>query len=372
VSHGGADPSRTDLDARVLAWMREAAWTRDEARFDALARDLFAFQFERCAPYRRFCERRGRTPQHLDSWREIPPVPTGAFKEVTLTSFPAERAVHAFRTSGTTTEARGALSLDTLEIYEASLLPTFRRHVLPDLEPGERADFTILAPSPTELPDSSLSHMFGEVLRELGTNDSEYAIRGGAPQWERAAERLAESEARGTPHVVCGTAFSMVHLIDALEARDQRFALPRGSRVMETGGFKGRSRTLARGALYDAIEQRLGVPPERIVNQYGMTELGSQFYDSVLLEPEAPRRKLGPPWAQVRVIDPDTGEEVPTGTLGTLAIVDLANTGSVLALQTADLGRRSADGFEVVGREPGAEERGCSIAADELLAGGAP
>ncbi len=48
-------------------------------------------------------------------------------------------------------------------------------------------------------------------------------------------------------------------------------------------------------------------------------------------------------------------------------MIDLANTGSVLALQTADLGRRIADGFEVLGREPGAEARGCSIAADELL-----
>ena len=45
---------------------------------------------------------------------------------------PLERAVHVFRTSGTTTRARGALHLDTLALYEASLLPTFRRHLLPE------------------------------------------------------------------------------------------------------------------------------------------------------------------------------------------------------------------------------------------------
>ena len=56
---------------------------------------------------------------------------------------------------------------------------------------------------------------------------------------------------------------------------------------------------------------------------------------------------------------------------GGLAIVDLANTGSVLALQTADLGRRIGDGFEVLGREPGAEARGCSRAADAMLSGNA-
>jgi acyl-CoA synthetase (AMP-forming)/AMP-acid ligase II len=372
MSARGADPARAELDARALAWMREADWRRDERRFDALARDLYAFQFAHCAPYRRFCEERGVTPASARSWREIPPVPSGAFKELALTSFPLERAVHSFRTSGTTMSARGALHLDTLELYEASLLPSFRRHVLPDLGADARADFLVLAPSPDELPDSSLSHMFGEVLRALGTPESAFAVCHSAAEWERVLERLRAARARGAPLVLCGTAFAMVHLLDALEARTLRLELPSNARVMETGGFKGRSRELSRDALYAEIEHGLGVPPARIVNQYGMTELGSQFYDSVLLEPDAPRRKLGPPWAAVRIVDPDSGEEVPDGEVGAVAIVDLANTGSVLALQTADVGRRLSDGFEVLGREAGAEERGCSIAADALLGGAAP
>jgi hypothetical protein len=56
--------------------------------------------------------------------------------------------------------------------------------------------------------------------------------------------------------------------------------------------------------------------------------------------------------------------------VGALRIVDLANTGSVLAVATADLGVVADDGFEVLGREAGAEARGCSLAADEML--GAP
>ena len=100
-----------------------------------------------------------------------------------------------------------------------------------------------------------------------------------------------------------------------------------------------------------------------------MTELGSQFYDSTLAEPGAPRRKLGPPWARVRIVDPGGDAEVVGGGTGSIVVLDLANTGSVAAIRTADLGRRIADGFEVLGREPLAEERGCSIAADELLGG---
>ena len=53
--------------------------------------------------------------------------------------------------------------------------------------------------------------------------------------------------------------------------------------------------------------------------------------------------------------------------VGVIHVYDLANTGSLFAIQTADLGRALPDGFEVLGREPGAEARGCSIAIDELL-----
>jgi acyl-coenzyme A synthetase/AMP-(fatty) acid ligase len=127
---------------------------------------------------------------------------------------------------------------------------------------------------------------------------------------------------------------------------------------------------MSRDELYGALEERLGVPAARCVNQYGMTELGSQFYDTVLRFPGTPRRKLGPPWVRVRLVDPVTGEDVPEGQDGILVIVDLANTGSILALQTQDVGRRIGDGFEVLGRAAGAEARGCSIAADEMLARG--
>jgi len=363
----GADPARSELDARVLAWMREPEWRDDAARFEALALELFAFQWERCLPYRRFCERRGVRPATLTRWQEIPAVPTGAFKELELRSFPAQRSAHVFRTSGTSTSVRGALHLDTLELYEASLLPSFARHLLPELAAGERAPILVLAPSPAEVTDSSLSHMFGVLLRELGTPESGCFLRGGELKPDELLAATLRAAASSGPLVLCGTAFAFVFLLDELARRGLSLVLPPGARIMETGGFKGRSRELGREALYAEIETRLGVPAARIVNQYGMTELGSQFYDSVLRLPGEPRRKLGPPWTRVKLIDPATGDPVSGHEAGQIVVIDLANTGSVLALQTADLGRRVAGGFDVLGREPGAEARGCSIAADELL-----
>ncbi len=138
----------------------DAGWARDDARFAALACELFAHQYEHCAPYRRFCEGRGVKPADLDSWRRIPAVPTGAFKEVALRCFDAEATVRTFRTSGTSTGKRGELHLDTLALYDASLLPTFRRFVVPELEVGGAPLLIrVLAPPPEEQSDSSLSHI---------------------------------------------------------------------------------------------------------------------------------------------------------------------------------------------------------------------
>ena len=129
-----ADPQRAALDAAVLEWMREPQWRDDEARFETLARQAFAFQYEHGAAYRRYCDSLGRSPANVDRWQDVPAVPTGAFKEVRLACFEAANDVKVFRTSGTAAAKRGALHLDTLALYEASLLPTLRRLLLPGVE----------------------------------------------------------------------------------------------------------------------------------------------------------------------------------------------------------------------------------------------
>jgi hypothetical protein len=360
--------AREDVERELLAWMREEPEREDEARFERLALALFAFQYEANAPYGRFCAARGATPAAVRSWRDVPAVPTGAFKELPLRCFPAERTVHVFRTSGTALARRGELLLDTLALYEASLVPSFERGVLPDLARGERLPLLVLAPAPDEAPDSSLSHMFAVMQDRRGAPEGGWFVRGGrldAPALLEATERAAHAPKL----LLCGTAFAFVHWLDWLEERGRRLALPAGARVMETGGFKGRARELSRERLQAWIEDRLGVPPARCVNQYGMTELGSQFYDSVLREPREPRRKLRPPWTRVLLVEPESGKEVGDGEVGAIRVVDLANTGSVLAVATADLGRRVGEGFEVLGRTEGAEARGCALAADEMLGG---
>lgn len=170
--------------------------------------------------------------------------------------------------------------------------------------------------------------------------------------------------------LIIGTAFSFVHLLDHFGEKGLRFQLPAGSRVMETGGYKGRSRQLTRTELHELITDSLGIPSENIVCEYGMTELSSQAYDrassGIAMTQSSPKPERCfhfPPWARVQIISPEASGEVTEGETGLIRVFDLANVYSVLAIQTEDLGIRRGNGFELVGRAKTAEPRGCSLAA---------
>ena len=343
-------------------------------QFSELALELFSLQFEHNAAYRQICEVRKLTPQVVAHWTQIPVVPTAAFKELELTSLaPDERSV-VFHSSGTTEQkpSRHFHNAESLAVYEASLISWFLESVPPDLR------FTIydlrlvcLTPPPEQAPHSSLVHMFETVRRKLGAVESAFVgklAEDGAWTLDFNATLAALNDnsklKTQNPKLLLGTAFSFVHLLDYLASKDLVFNLPEGSLVMETGGYKNRSRSLPKAELHALIAQRLGVPAENILCEYGMSELSSQAYDSEIHPPSSilhPRVFHFPPWARVQIISPETGREVAEGETGLIRVFDLANVFSVAAIQTEDLGIRRGDGFELAGRAQLAEPRGCSL-----------
>lgn len=342
-----------------------------ETEFNTLALDLFALQLANNAPYRRISEARGVEPRSVEHWMQIPAVPAAAFKELELTCLaPAERTT-VFHSSGTTEQrpSRHFHCAESLALYEASLWPWFQRHVLAGLAICQ-SRLAILAPSPISAPNSSLVHMFEIIRRQSGAGEA--SCLGGVsadgawtldyPRTEAAIQVAIDT---GQPLVLLGTAFNFVHLLDDFAVRNLRFELPPGSVVMETGGYKGRSRELPKAELHALITRRLGVPSSQIICEYGMSELSSQAYDSGASRntQHATRRFHFPPWARVQIISPETGREVADGGTGLVRIFDLANAFSVLAVQTEDLAIRRGSGFELIGRAVAAETRGCSLMA---------
>jgi acyl-CoA synthetase (AMP-forming)/AMP-acid ligase II len=169
-----------------------------------------------------------------------------------------------------------------------------------------------------------------------------------------------------------GASFAFVHADDGLGAR--RYRLPTGSRIMQTGGFKGRSREVEPEAMLRLLAQRYGIDQRFIVQEYGMTELSSQMYETTLRDAAldhalGPRRLWLPGWLRATLVDPETLAPVRDGHEGLLRIDDLANIDSACAIQTADRARRVDDGIVVLGRALGASARGCSLALDAALGG---
>ncbi len=355
-----------------------AAGAAREQSFNARALELFALQYAANPAYRRLCEQRGVRPADLTHWSQIPSVPTAAFKELDLTCLPAEQRERVFHSSGTTAQkpSRHFHSARSLALYERSAWRWFSVHVTPEhRRGGARWRGLFLTPPPDQAPHSSLVHMFEVVRRELGLGAEVFAGRAAGDEgWgldaEGALRGLERACERGEPVLILATAFSLVHLLEELSARGARLNLPAGSRVMETGGYKGRVRALPQAELHANVGWWLGVPPENIVCEYGMCELSSQAYDriagaAVQASPgrAVARRFRFPPWARVQVVSPETGRQVAPGQTGLLRVFDLANVFSVLAVQTEDLAVRVAEGFELVGRAAEADPRGCSLQA---------
>jgi hypothetical protein len=171
---------------------------------------------------------------------------------------------------------------------------------------------------------------------------------------------ISQELTHGEPVALLGTALAFLHLFEQLG--DRRMPLAPGSFALETGGYKGSGRDIPKPELYALFDKSLGLAPDDILNEYGMTELSSQCYARGLNRPHE-----APPWLHALVIDPETGNEVPVGQSGVLRLFDLANLGSTLAIETRDLAVRERHGFTLLGRDPSALPRGCSRAADELL-----
>jgi Acyl-protein synthetase, LuxE len=371
--------------ARPWVGSSEAS-TESDADFNALCCQLFQYQTEHNLAYRRWCASRGALNREIVNWTEIPCVPTSSFKEIEWTCLQPQDRNRVFHSSRTTEQrpSRHFHSDRSIELYEASLIPGFERHLMADRDARvgagqtgvpDRPRMLFLTPPSHSAPHSSLSHMLECVQRRFASPESSFIGKvDDAGTWVldrvQTLAVLKEAMVANQPLWIFGTAFNVVHLLDFMAEQKLRYRLATGSRVMETGGYKGRSRVLAKADLHSLITLHLGIPDTHIVCEYGMSELSSQAYDRVVRIGSVawlpPRRFQFPPWVRARIVSPETGREVAVGEMGMVRILDLANAYSVLAVQTEDLGRRWEDGFELTGRASASESRGCSLMSGEV------
>ena len=273
---------------------------------------------------------------------EVRPLSVAAWRAGKAGAIYSGTPAATFRSSGTTSSDRSATILDQngLDLYEAALTTGFRTTFG---HSGER--IVALMPDTWTAPESSLSKMCDILGAEFDFGDG----------WQAAL--TLKIAAASEPLILFGTAFAWVHYLDATSGR---VCLPPGSRLIETGGYKGKSRELPKEELYDALATRFGLSTDSIWSEYGMCELSSQFYSKGI----GTRLVPSPSICSV-AINPVTGDVCPPGEDGLLVHIDAANWCTYAAIETQDWGNVDENGHVALkGRALGAGPKGCSIDAD--------
>jgi len=361
-----------------------------------LAEKLDRYQLQHSSVYRRW--RQAQEKNRKNSSKTLKPcLPIIAFKESEACCFRPTRKTSYFESSGTTSGGHSMVSrhhFRSLDLYRASVIEGWKWFLQTrdkncrlqnDFPHDKRAHFVALMPSFSEKPHSSLSCMSAILMKEFGDGEDFWCMKSGRWNWTGLCHRLLRLERQSRKSVLFGTAFAWVRFLDWCAVHGRRFHLPPDALVLETGGYKGRSRTLERSDLHQSLGKLLGIHAAQIHSEYSMCELSSQAYsfrfDTVVAvcdRRRGPLRKIGghrpplqvifrfPPWCQHRVVKPGSSNPSLHGKAGVLEIHDLANVDSCAFIRTEDMAIQCEDGFELLGRLPRAGLKGCSLESEQI------
>lgn len=343
-----------------------------ETEFQALALEVFHFQYQNNAIYRNFTEALKIDLHSVKSIENIPFLPISFFKshEIKTGIFPADAI---FESSATTGTVRSRHHVRYIRIYQKSFKEAFEKNY------GSIKEYCIigLLPSYLERNTSSLVFMVNELIKLSGHPESGFYL----DEFDKLKDVLTDLEIKKQKTILLGVTFG---LLDFAE----KFQFPlNNTTIIETGGMKGRREEITRPEVHEILKKAFS--KNEIHSEYGMTELLSQAYS------KGEGLFRSPPWMKVLVRDDEDPLSVQSGVMssesgvissepvvqsqesrtqlltpdsrlptltGALNIIDLANIYSCSFIATDDVGKIYADGsFEVLGRMDGSDLRGCSL-----------
>ena len=299
--------------------------------------ELFQYQRKNNEVYRNFIE-------HLPSFKEenvqsisdFPFLPIQFFKTQKVVSTVSQNPT-VFQSSGTTSENASKHFVHDIKLYEKSFLKCFEEFY------GNIEGTCIigLLPSYLERKNSSLIYMVQKLMELSKHPKSGFYLH---PEKE-LVNYLHESDDK---KILFGVTFAL------LDFAEQNISL-KNTTIIETGGMKGRGEELTRMALHEKLQESFKC---EIHSEYGMAELLSQSY-----KVNMNNGFKSPHWQQISIRNPENPLEVlPLNKKGQVAVLDLANLYSCSFILTEDEGLLNSDGtFEIFGRMPNSELRGCNF-----------
>lgn len=313
------------------------------------------------------------SPEVADYWRRTNRgigVPDVAFRGRSPYLFPEEAPARTFRTSGTSGQERGEAhySARGMELMDLSIVTNARRNVVRGLE---RPIILRFVPPEALAPEMVMAHGMELIARTFGHSElSACLVSPSGVDFPLLLSRLDTAVSQGIPVVLIGGSFAYVNVCDALENMGRAWELPKGSRMIDAGGFKGRSRVVGVDSLRSMVGRVFGIASSECTNLFGMTELASQLYDSadVAVGPIGERPKGATSFVQPRVRDSLDLSLRAEGT-GLLEVVDLCILDRPHVVLTGDRGVARPEGVAITGRVERGQSRGCSLTLDAMTGG---
>lgn len=352
---GNNPVSRQYLEERITAFVDKGIDYCNDEEFNSLAVKEFIYQYFANDVYRNLCESKGAGPQTVASWQDIPPLPTEAFKQYVIASFPLSETELSLLTSGTTNpDARGKIYRDkvSLEIIKKCNYMLTKEFLFPDVK---RMRMLLMVPSPKVAPGMPMAYGLELAREAFGTDDSAYYISPRGLAVDEMIAAIEQAQDNKEPVCVMGATSGFVYFFNNCRDRGVSFTLPEGSRVCDGGGYQGTFGECSREQYYAQVEEFFRVPQHMCVNTLGMGESGTNYFDNVLRDhcrgkSTDVRYKVDLPWTRTVVVGVRTGKRMPKGELGLIRHYDLTNLATVLAVQTDNIGYETESGFEIIGR----------------------
>ena len=317
----------------------------DNDDFEAVAVELFQFQYEFNSTYKEYCNALKIETSAITSSSQIPFLPIQFFKSRTIKTGTFEE-VAVFESSGTTGSISSKHFVKDLSIYESSFLQSFTQFY------GDISEYCIigLLPSYLERKGSSLVYMVDKLITLSGHENSGFYLY----EFEALKSILELNESRQQKTLLIGVSYALLDFSEKFPVQLNHTI------IMETGGMKGRREELSKQELHKQLKQNFGV--DDIHSEYGMTELLSQAYS----------KGNGvfncPPWMKIMVRELDNPLETifdfseSPSHFGGINVIDFSNINSCSFIATEDAGITYADGsFEITGRIENSDIRGCGL-----------
>ncbi len=329
-----------------------------------MLRALTKHHAARCAPYRNVLDRvfGGAERLRIERLEDVPFLPVTLFKTHTLASVPDSEVIKVLTSSGTTGQQPSRIFLDAeTASVQAAVLVKVAQHFLGK----ERLPMVILDHPGVVRDRRSYSARGAGILgmAQFGHRPF-YALREDMSLEEEGLRDYLKWAAGRRVLVFGFTYMVWQYLVQALERAGRTLDFPGGILVHSGGWKKLQDAAVDPRAFRERVKVATGV--EQVINFYGMVEqVGGVYFENAIHHLQAPA------YAEVIVRDPVTLQPLPDGEPGLIQVLSCLPTSYPgHSLLTEDLGViRGVDPegtgmggrcFEILGRVPKAELRGCS------------